>query len=289
MRLRQGLGGKRMNSNLARGFQILSIALCVLVLITSVSAIIVTWVTIRASNEVAIQTLNGIDQAAQGMRDTIGRVDNRVENAQNQLGLFKRVSEQLAQNVSDKGLVLTLLPEQKEQELQAAGENLASTFAGFRETSLAVTTLVRAVDHLPFVSLPEPDQQRVQAAEQAVNSVQTGVGELTSDIRQAREGSAGAISRITPLADTLDGRLTAIKSNLDQVDARLISVQARVNQFEQTVPTVLFALAAIITLILLWVIYSQLVLLDRTWKALRSPSPEVGKARPSEMTSRGNS
>ncbi len=273
---------------IARGLQILSIAMCVLVLIISVGAIILTWVSIRTTNEVAIQTLNGIDQAAQGMRDTIGRVDNRVDNAQNQLASFKGAGEQLAQNVNDKGLALTLLPEQKEQQLQAAGENLASTFAGFRETALAVTTLVRAVDHLPFVSLPEPDPQRVQAAEQAVGSVQSGVGELTSDIRQAREGSAGAISRMTILADTLNGRLAAIKSNLDQVDARLTSMQARANQFEQTVPTVLYALGAIITLILLWVIYSQLVLLNRTWKAFRSPLPEEGKARPAEMTSQRN-
>ncbi len=266
----------------ARGFQILSVALCILVLIISVSAIIVTWVTIRASNEVALQTLAGIDQAAQGLRDTIGRVDNRVDNAQNQLGLFKQVGDQLAQNVSDRGLVLTLLPEQKEQQLQAAGENLASTFAGFHETALAVTTLVHAVDQLPFVSLPEPDPQRVQAAEQAVGAVQTDVGELTSDIRQAREGSAGAISRITTLADALDGRLAAVKSNLDQVEARLTAVQARVNQLKQTVPTVLFVLATLITLLLLWVSYSQLVILDRTWKALRAPAPDGEPHAPRE-------
>jgi hypothetical protein len=269
-----------MKTTLARGFQILSIALCVLVLLASASAIVTTWVTMRTTNEVAIQTLDGIDQAAQGMRDAIGRVDNRVGNAQNQLGSFKQAGEQLAQNVSDKGLVLTLLPPQKEQQLQAAGENLASSLASFHETALAVATLVHAVDQLPFVSLPEPDQQRVQAAEQAIDSVQGSIGELTSDVRQAREGSAGAISRITPLADTVDGRLAVTKSNLGQVDGRLASVQDRVNQYKQTVPTVLFLSATLITLLLLWIIYSQLVLLNLTWKALRSPLPE-GKAHDS--------
>ncbi len=269
-----------MKSMLARSFQILSIVLCVLVLVASLSAIVTTWVTMRAANEVAIQTLDGIDRAAQGLRDAIGRVDNRVENAQSQLGSFKQAGEQLAQNVSDKGLVLTLLPEQKEQQLQAAGENLASTLAGFHETALAVTTLVHAVDQLPFVSLPEPDPQRVQAAEQAIDSVQASIGELTSDVRQARAGSAGAVSRITALADTVDGRLAAIKSNLDQVDARLASVQDRANQYKQNLPTVLFLSAAFITLILLWVMYSQLVVLDRTWKALRAPAPEGARHAP---------
>lgn len=270
---------------LARAFQILSIVLCVVVLAACLSAIVTTWVAIRTTNEVAIQTLDGIHQAAQGMRDSIGRVDNRVENAQNQLDSFKQAGEQLAQNVNDKGLVLTLLPEQKEQQLQAAGDNLASSFAGLRETAFAVTTLVRAVDRLSFVSLPEPDPQRVQAAEQAVDSVQASIGELTSDVRQARAGSAGAISRITTLADTVNNRLAVTKNNLGQVDARLASVQDRVNQYKQTVPTALFLTAALITLVLLWVMYSQLVVLDRAWKALRSPAPNAGKAQPTERTS----
>jgi len=183
---------------------------------------------------------------------------------------IEAATDELAQNVADQGLVRTLLPPEKEQELQATTEQIADGLASFRDVVMAVVDLVDSVGQLPFVNLPEPDPERVATLEEGVSSIRTTVDELETDIRQFREGAGAEISEISAAAAELDQRLGTARERLAELDGELATLQTNANQLEQKIPILVTVIAVVLTLLLGWTTYGMVILIGRAWTGLRS-------------------
>ena len=191
-----------MKNTLQRIRPILAIAVSVLVILICAALVAGTWVTESAASKAAVQMLQAVDNVAQMMRDGGTRVDTGLVALGDSVSNVENASAQLSQNVSDKGLVLTLLPTTKEQELAAAVQSVRDDFTAIRDFLKATNEMVQAVNNLPFVDMPDNAMASIETFQERMNRMTVLVEDLKAGISEVRSQAAASISKIT--CDDLD-------------------------------------------------------------------------------------
>jgi hypothetical protein len=252
-----------------RIFAVISIILSVLVLLLALTSIVGVWVVHSTAIDVATGVLDGVGQLAQTGQNGLSRLDTRLSNLQEAVGEIESAVDQIAQNVEDKGLVMTLLPPEKEQRLETTAEQISDGLASVKDVLEAVVELKQTVDRLPFVNLPEPDAEKVQTTTENIDTIRSDVADLKANVRQFREESAAEISKISSAAVNVGNRLETSRENLAQIDGRLETLQTAADQLQQRIALYLTIIAVVFTLMFAWVIYAMVVLIQRALAQLQ--------------------
>ena len=269
------------NKPSSRIFAGLTVFLCAIVLLISVAGVIGTWVAGRAVSDAAVQLLNGVDKAAGAARTMIAQVNTEVGQVRDQVTKVKTATDQLSQNVSDKGLVLTLIPPETDSELLASVRKVAESVANIREAVTSAIDLYRAMSKLPFVSLPQPDPESWGKVGDLATTLQTGVQDLTAAITEFRSAASGTVSKVTDGISRVEGGLSNVETTLNSVDTQLAAAQAQAAQLSQTIPTAFTVAMIVLTLFMAWVVYTQIVVMRGAWRKLRAPGVSSDVALPS--------
>ncbi len=184
------------------------------------------------------------------------------------IGEVEAAVDQIAQNVEDKGLV-TLLPPEKEQELENTAQQISDAMDSFKGVVEAVGELKQAIDRIPLVDLPQPDPKRVQATEENINSIRSGLDELTAAIRVLRQNASTEISKLSAAASNTRARIETSQENLEQIDNRLEALQNDVGQLKQRIPLYVTTVAVASTLSFVWITYAMIALIRQALSDLR--------------------
>jgi len=228
------------------------------------------WITERALSNSVIQVLEAFVDITESMRQVPQGVNLKLEEMQAVSTSISTAAEEISQKVTDKGLVLLLLPEEKEQNLFELSTSVRDRVSMLRETFSAGLDIYRTMNQLPFVNLPVPDQENVDQVGESIEAVQSAVNQLESEITTFRSGASDRIDRVRQGADLLTSRIDQSREQLADLDALLVVVQEELEELKQTLLRILILAAILITLLLAWVLYSQIELLRMyipRWKA----------------------
>jgi len=256
-------------STAQRILAVISIIVSGLVLLLALAGIIGAWSLRGSSIQISTGMLEGVEQLAQVGRNNITRLDTRLSQLETAVGEVEAAVDQIGQNVEDKGLVMVLLPPEKEQQLENTAQQINDGLAGVKDTIEAVREFKQTIDRIPFVNLPEVDPTKVAATEESIDSLRSGVTELKNDVRQFREGSAAKVSKISTAAENVNNRLSTSRERLAEVDGRLAALQGGAAQLKQSVPVYINIIVVILILVLAWVIYAMVVLIRQSLAQLR--------------------
>ncbi len=262
----------------------IAILLSGIVLLVCVLGIAGIWITERALSNSVVQIIDAVENASVSMRQVIQGLDGKLENMQTVSTYLSTISGTISENVKDQGLIKLLLPPEQEQNLIATTTAVAETIGSLRDTLLTGITIYRSIDQLPFINLPYPNQEQVNDIEKAVGDVQAAANDLAAEITAFRSNVAAPIDKIGTGADNLTSRLGQARDRLTQLDARLAITQDRLESFKQTASRLLFLISFLMSLLLAWVIYSQVELINlyiHRWKASGQGS---GSAESSNQT-----
>lgn len=258
-----------------------AIGLSVVVILISIGAIIGSWVLQSTLGSSIVRLLGAVEKSAAGGRIGIGRIDQGLEEVQGITAGISDASNQISQNVTDKGLVLVLLPEEREDKLLERVNNLAESLTSVIETVRSGLEMYRAIDALPLISLPKPQEDALAKLEQAVSGIQSTAQELAQGIKDFRNGVTAAIDRVTTLAERIDGRISESRQNLAELEANLAVLQQTASDLQGLIPR-LFAMGALfVTLFLAYVSYTQVELirtLAGRWRGLNAPAAALPAA-----------
>ncbi len=252
-----------------RIWAITSIVLSVVALLLSVTVIFGTWIGRGAAVNVSHGVLEGIDGLAQVGRNGVSRLDAGLGELRGVVTTVEDAVDQISKNVEDKGLVMTLLPPEKEQELEASAQEIRQVFADIKGVIESVIGMRQAIDDLPFVNLRGPDEERVQAITEDIDSLRSGIEELQGNVRQFREGAAGEIDKVSDAAANTDSRLGETQDDLAEIDSQLAELQAKTVTLKQRLATLLTVVAVVMTLLFAWIIYALVRLIQQAWINLR--------------------
>jgi len=247
----------------------LVIAVSVLVLLICAAGIAGFWVVESAASSTAVHMLQVVDHVAHGMRNGVSGVDNDLASLGESVTSVEAASAQLSLNVSDKGLLLTLLPTTKEQELTAAAQSLRNDFAAIRDFLNATNEMVQAVNNLPFVSIPDNALASIETIQESMTRMTALVENLKATIHESRSQATANISKITEATANLGNLLTGMRSDLAQLDAELNAIQLQSRQLQRLLPIILISSAIAVTLVAIWIGYSQIVMINRALAHIR--------------------
>jgi septal ring factor EnvC (AmiA/AmiB activator) len=228
-----------------------------LLILLSVAGILGVWLVERPLSDTAVAMLRVVEESTATTQAAINRTDQALVKLQGITTQVQDASQQLNQNVTDKGLVMVLLPEEQEQTLTETAASVQDTFSNIRETIRNSLDLYRSINRLPFVSLPGLDENQVETIATSVEKTQALAGNLRTDIADFRSGVSSQVNKLTGTADQLNNEITQGRDRLAQLDTRLAALGDLAIRLQQVIPGVLLALAVILSLIFAFLIFTQ--------------------------------
>jgi hypothetical protein len=248
-----------------------AIALCGLVILLSVVGVIGTWVVGSSLSTAITQVLVVVENTASSLSEVVVQVDQGIARFEERVAEIRSATQQLSQNVTDKGLVLTLLPEEREQALVTQANELRQTVQSVVDAINAGLELYRSINQLPFVSLPKLPEDTIAGVEKAVADTQALVQQVTEGIQDFRAGVTQEIARVTAVLDEITARLDNTRQSLAQLNSALLGLKDAAARVREVVPLVFTLVSIFTTLFLIWIIYTQVEVIrgyTRRWKSL---------------------
>jgi hypothetical protein len=252
------------------------IVISTLVLIISAVTLIGVWTIQGKVSSAAVAVLRGLDQSAQVLSSGIAGIDTGLVKVEETTGKIETTSSQIAQQVSDQGVALALLPELWEQELTTTVKSVQEIFSSIEALLNTIYDTMRAFDNLPFIEAPAKGLSAVSKLQGEMEQLAALADDFRADIRAFRLATATGITRVTTTANNLNMKVYDIRNELDLIDGELQRIQVQSKRFQEQLPVLLFFFSVLITFLTTWVGYEQIVIINRAIRSYRLIPPNEG-------------
>src|SRR5262245_61159967 len=111
----------------SRPFAIAAILLCSLVLLLTLCGVVGVWATNFIASSLVVEVSVAVESSSQSVQRAVLRLDTGIEDLRAEVQQVSAAVTQVSQNVTDEGLVRTLLPEATEERLQATTARVSDT------------------------------------------------------------------------------------------------------------------------------------------------------------------
>ena len=264
-----------MNTILKRTGGVLIIIIAALVLLASAGGVIGLWTVNSQVHDVANAVFAPVESGLDTANKALDKVDTRLDNARTRISNAQEVVGQLGQNSISNGAVLGAISDtiavRFGQEIDAARDSVDNAI----ELINGVNSAIVAVNRLPFVELPTLTD-RLQSVQTRISSLRDRVQELRSDIEatiQGRLQMTGA--RINGLLENMDSGLQDVQGSVNEYTTTVQELQARIATQKSNVASAIDTIWTILTVLLLWIAFSQVVTLLYGWSLLRSKPVDI--------------
>jgi hypothetical protein len=152
-----------MSPTLKRILSITTIILCGIVILLSAAGVIGAWATTGKVIEAGTRLLTGAEKAAGAVQIGLQSIDEELNNLEEDTAAIQEATAQLSQNISDKGLVMVLLPPAREEKLT---NTIGAIEDALNTAELMISSLIDTlsfIDGLPFVELPKPEPESMSS------------------------------------------------------------------------------------------------------------------------------
>jgi len=207
-------------------------------------------------------------------------VDATIVKLEKPIIVLEASSELLSHIIEDKGLLLTILPTTKEQELTTAAQSVQEKLASTYDFMDSIKEMVQAVNALPFIDLQADGLTSVKTFQGRIDGMMTFVGDLRTGIGEIRSRTSDNISKITEAAADLSNLLTELRSDLAMVDTELTNIQDQAIRLQELMPKIILSSAIVMTILALWVGYTQVVMIDRVIRRPQTSSGSIAVNKP---------
>ena len=263
----------------------LLIAIAVLFILFSISGIAGTWyvnrVLVNVTNQVFTVVESGVSVANSGVTAAL----NKVKEARSELAQTEQDINTLGTNLKENHPALVALSERLDTRLAPTVDKIQSVLEPVQEGLAGMDAVLTVANSLPYFQEKAPGLQELQDSLQNLTSLQADVQQLRTTLRAAAEGKADALTDETTalllqLVQRADDRLARTQDNLQTLLDKIAELQNRIAKKRTEILFMLNMAALLLTLLYLWIIYSQVVVIRvqvgkirNARKAEEPPSP----------------
>ena len=240
-----------------------------LILLITVLGVAGNWFLMTRLSDFSVAMLGAVDRTAGGVREVLVEIDMPLAEIQRIADEIIEAGDQLSASVADRGLVMTLLPQEQTEELTELINTVQDTLTTIKEIAYSIVTLYRSIDSLPFVSLPGVEQEQIESLEEDIHGVSALIDQLSREIDDFRTNSAARIEQFTEPAAMISKQLEVTRGKIDQVDGELARLQDTSVRLQKVLPTISILAAIVITLFLAFVAFTQVELIRLYLNRLR--------------------
>src|SRR5512140_4037310 len=271
---------------LEKTIRIAAIALAVLFIGLSLFGIFGAWFVDRKATDVALKGF-GLIEIGVGVVDAgVGRVNDLIAASRTEVRQASETITAAGAQAQANSPVLNALNERLETTLAPRIAQMQQVLAPVRDALRNVANAVSLLNSLPMMADRAP---RLAALDETFNRLE----ELSADATQLRSTlralvverksdiAPGTVAALKGLTQRIDTRLGEVQANVQEVRADVAALHVRLDTRKSRLLFVFNLVALLSTLILAWIIYTQVVVIQHHWARVRPSRPN----RPPATTS----
>jgi hypothetical protein len=268
--------------------RILVFIIAALVILLSAGGIIGAWWANGVASNVTLKVFSVVETGVGVVNVGVGRADALIQTSRTEVQQAQETIATVAGNLQANRPVLTALNDRLETRLGPTVDKIQEAIAPVRDALVTVSTAVSFVNSIPFVQERAPRLDQLDQTFTRLGDMAADVQQLRGTLRAAALGQADQLTQqtattLTNLTSRIDAGLAEIQAGVQEIQAEIVALQARLEALKSRL-LLIYALAALAaTLLFLWVIYSQVVVIRHHWRLLRAPAPSPVLAGPGEL------
>lgn len=272
---------------------VLVLVIAVLVIVLCAAGIYGAWYANRTITDFTLKVFSIADTGAAIAENGAGRVNDLVQSGRTEVQQAEATINDVGANLQANSPVLTALSARLETRLAPTVGKVQAALAPVNNALQGINTAVAILNSLPFVQEKAPVVGRIDTALTQLDQMAADVQQLNDTLKASVVGGKNqltqeAVTTLTTLTTRIDTRLAGVQTEVQAVQADLSALRDRL-EARQSRLLLIYDLSAIgITLLLIWLIYSQIVVFRSHWASLRGgqaepPQPELAPAIAAEQ------
>ncbi len=269
-------------SILEKTIRVAGIGLAVLFIGLSLFGIFGAWFVDRKATDVALKVFGVIQTGVGVVNAGVGRVDDLIAKSRTEVQQASETIAAAGAQAQANSPVLNALNERLETNLAPRIAQMQQVLAPVRDAVGTVANAVSLVNSLPMMKDRAP---RLAALDDALNRLQ----ELSADATQLRgtlralvagqngDITAETVATLNRLTQRIDTRLGEVQANVQGVQTDIAALQTRLDTRKSRLLFLFNLLALLCTLMLAWIVYTQVVVIQHHWARMRAA---CGKTAP---------
>jgi hypothetical protein len=255
-----------------------AIALAVLFIGLSLLGIFGAWFVDRKATDVALKGF-GLIEVGIGVVDAgVSRVDDLIATSRTEVRQASETITTAGAQAQANSPVLNALNERLETNLAPRIAQMQQVLAPVRDAVGNVANAVSLLNSLPMMADRAP---RLAALDDAFNRLE-GLSADTTQLRgtlralvaeQKSDIAPQTVAALKGIAQRIDTRLGEVQANIDGVQADIAALHVRLDTRKSRLLFVFNLVALLSSLMLAWIIYTQVVVIQHHWARVRPSRP----------------
>jgi uncharacterized phage infection (PIP) family protein YhgE len=254
-----------------------AIAIAALFVGLSLFGILGAWFVDRKATDVALKGFSLIESGIKVVDAGVGRVNDLIVTSRTEVQQASETITATGAQAQANSPVLNALNERLETNLAPRIAKMQQVLAPVRDALGNVANAVSLLNSLPMMADRAP---RLAALDDAFNRLE----ELSADATQLRstlralaatqqgDVTAQTVATLNGLTQRIDTRLGEVQANVQGVRADIAELQVRLDTRKSRLLFVFNLLALLSTLMLTWIVYTQIVVIQHHWCRVRRPA-----------------
>jgi len=254
-----------------------AIGIAVLFIGLSLFGIFGAWFVDRKATDVALKGF-GLIETGVGVVDAgVGRVNELIATSRTEVRQASETITAVGAQAQANSPVLNALNERLETSLAPRIAQMQQVLAPVRDALGTVGNAVSLLNSLPMMADRAP---RLAALDKTFNRLE----ELSADATQLRgtlramvaaqqgDVTAQTVATLNGLTQRIDTRLGEVQANVQGVRADIAELQVRLDTRKSRLLFAFNLVALLLTLMLTWIVYTQIVVIQHHWARVRRPA-----------------
>ena len=257
--------------------RIIVFIVAVLFIVLSIGGIVGAWWVNSVASNVTLKAFSVVETGV-GIVDTgVGRVETLIQTGRTEVQQAEETVVTIAGNLQANHPVLTALSERLETRLGPTVDKIQEAMAPVRDALGTVSNAVSIANSIPFIQERAPRLEKIDTAFSRLGEMSADAQQLRSTLREAAAGQADQLTQetattLTNLTSRVDTRLAEVETAVQEVQTEIQALQARLETLKSRLLLIYDLAALAATLLLLWVIYSQVVVIRHHARLFRTPA-----------------
>jgi tRNA threonylcarbamoyladenosine modification (KEOPS) complex Cgi121 subunit len=263
----------------------LAIVIAVLAIVLSAAGIYGTWLAHNTATDVTVKVFSVFDTAVGVAEVGVSRANSLVQSGRADVQQIETTITTVGANLEENSPVLTALSSRISSRLAPTVDQVRDFLAPAVNALRTIRNLVEIVNAIPFLRETPPGIERLDAAFNRLDETVADVRQINDTLRESvvdgkNQLTGEAVTTLTSLTTRVDDRLAEVQASVEETQAELIVLQSDLQATESRLLRIYNLTALALTLFLLWVIYSQFVVIRHQWRTLRAGGDTAHETTP---------
>ena len=240
--------------------------LSVFFFVASLAGIVTVWIYNGRFTEQALSELGAIEDDLVRSQQNIQSARENLESAQAQIDIFQTAIEAIGLDAIQNTEVLAEVVGKVEGTLTPILDQAAGTVGAFREKFVAFKEALESLNDLPLVNIEIPGVETIDQIAQNVAELQSQILETKQKVQDISTLTQETVETFSTGFANWETTIQESLAQLDANSAKITAYQARLDNLQNDVPIWLDRVAVILTVIFVWLAFSQVGLFILAWE-----------------------